>query len=231
MQSYWFFRLLLLITGLKYNTMTITVFGASGAIGRLLIKQALDKGLNVRAFVRNPSKFDLTHQNLVVIQGELRDFDKIRQAVSGVDAVISTLGPPLKRTYKDFSILEGHKNIVKSMEHENIKRFITIATPSVKSTEDKPALITKMPSIMARLFFPSAYKEIVQVGLVVQASQLDWTIVRFIAPNNKIQSGKIKVSYGDTKLGFGISRADIADFVVNQIQEKQYIRSMPIIGS
>jgi hypothetical protein len=117
------------------------------------------------------------------------------------------------------------------MEQENVKRFITIATPSVKSTEDKPALITKMPTIMAKLFFPSAYKEIVQVGFVVQASQLDWTIVRFIAPNNRNKSEKIKVSFGDTKISWGISRADIATFLFNQIQDRQYIRSMPIIGS
>lgn len=210
--------------------MELTVFGASGAIGRLLIKQALDKGYSVRAYVRNPSKLDLKHQNLVIIQGDLHDFEKIKQAISGVDAVISALGPPLKRTYKDFSVLEGHKNIIKSMEQENVKRFITIATPSVKSTEDKPSLITKMPTLMAKLFFPSAYKEIVQVGLEVQASQLDWTIVRFIAPNNKPQSEKIKISFGDTKISWGISRADIANFLFTQIQDKQYIRSMPIIG-
>ena len=211
--------------------MTITVFGASGAIGKLVIKQALDKGLNVRAYMRNPSKFDLKHQNLTIIQGDLHDFDKIRRAVSGADTVISTLGPPLKRTYSDFAVLEGHKNIVKSMKQENVSRFITIATPSVKSAEDIPSMVTKMPSIMAKLFFPSAYQEIVQVGRVVQTSPLDWTIVRFIAPNNKPRSKKIKVSFGDTKTGWGISRADIADFLFTQIQDKQFIRSMPIIGS
>ena len=56
------------------------------------------------------------------------------------------------------------------MEMEKVKRFITITTPSVKSTEDKPSLVTKMTTIMAKLFFPSAYKEIVQVGEVVKLS-------------------------------------------------------------
>ena len=211
--------------------MTITVFGASGAIGKLFIRKALDEGLCIRAYMRNPSKFDLKHQNLTIIQGDLHDFDKIRRTVAAADTVISTLGPPLKRNYSDFAVLEGYKNIVKSMEQENVKRFITIATPSVKSTEDKPSLITILPSIMAKIFFPSAYQEIVQVGRVVQTSQLDWTIVRIIAPNNKPQSEKIKVSFGDTKTGWGISRADIADFLFTQIQDKQFIRSMPIIGS
>ena len=195
--------------------MIITVFGASGAIGQLFIRKALDKGFKVRAYVRNTSRFDLTHQNLATIQGELHDFNKVKQAISGVDAVISTLGPPLKRKYDVFAVLEGHKNIVTAMEMETVKRFITIATPSVKSTEDKPSLVTKMTTIMAKLFFPSAYKEIVQVGEVVKLSQLDWTIVRFIAPTKS----------------WGISRTDIADFLLAQINDKQYIRSMPIIGS
>jgi putative NADH-flavin reductase len=77
--------------------MKITVFGASGAIGKLLMRQALDKGYNVRAYVRNPSMLDLKHQNLETIQGELHDYDKIKQAILQDDVVISTLGPPLKR--------------------------------------------------------------------------------------------------------------------------------------
>ncbi len=211
--------------------MTITVFGASGAIGKLFIQKALDIGLKVRAYIRNNSKFDLTHHNLVTIEGELDDFEKVKYAISDADAVISTLGPPLKRKYDLFAVFEGHKNIVAAMELKKIRRFITIATPSVKSTEDKPSLVTKMPSIMAKLFFPSAYQEIVQVGELVKQSALDWTIVRFIAPNNKPGTGKVKVTFGDKKISWGIPRADIAEFLLTQVNDKQYIRSMPIIGS
>jgi putative NADH-flavin reductase len=211
--------------------MKITVFGASGAIGKLLIRQALDNGYSVRAYVRNPSNLDFKHHNLEAIKGELNDFDKIKQSILGADVVISTLGPPLKRKYDDFSVLEGHKNIIKAMETENIKRFITIATPSVKSTEDIPSLATKMPTIMAKIFFPCAYKEIVQIGEVVRASKLDWTVVRFIAPNNKPLTGKIKVTLGNTKINWGIPRADIADFILKETKDNQYIGSMPIIGS
>jgi putative NADH-flavin reductase len=140
----------------------IAIFGSSGTIGKLLVRKALEDGYIVIAYARNLSKLDSKHPNLVTMQGELHDFDKIKQVISGVDAVISTLGPPLKRSYDDFSVLEGHKNILKAMETENIKRFITIATPSVKSTQDKPSLATKMPAILAQIFFPGAYKEIVQ---------------------------------------------------------------------
>jgi hypothetical protein len=81
------------------------------------------------------------------------------------------------------------------------------------------------------LFFPKAYKEIVQVGEVVSTSKLDWTIVRFIAPNNKYFSGKVKITFGEVKIKWGISRADIANFLLRQTSDTQYIHLMPIIGS
>jgi Putative NADH-flavin reductase len=210
--------------------MKITVFGASGAIGKLLVKRALEDGYVVKAYVRNPAKFDIEHPNLELIKGELYDYENVKNAILSVDCVISTLGPPVKRNYEGFPVLEGHKNIIKAMNTENVKRFITIATPSVKFERDVPSITTKLPTFMAKLFLPKAYKEIVQIGEAVSKSGLDWTIVRFIAPNNTTPTGNIKVTFGDKKIKFGIPRADIAGFILQQTKEKQYIHSMPIIG-
>ena len=211
--------------------MEIIIFGASGGIGRLLVGQALNAGYMVKAYVRHPSKLELTHQNLEIIKGELSDFENIRTAIAGVDAVISTLGPLLKRNYEGWAILDAHINIVKAMEMEGVNRFITIATPSVNFNWDISSITTKMPTIMAKLFFPKAYKEIVKVGNVVSDSSLDWTIVRIIAPNNKPLTGSVKVTFGETKIKWGISRADIAAYLLLQVEDAQQIYSMPIIGS
>lgn len=84
---------------------------------------------------------------------------------------------------------------------------------------------------MAGLLFPPAKKEIIAVGDAVKASNLDWTIVRILAPQNTAFTGNIKVTFGDKKIKFPISREDIAVFMLKQIQDDTYIRSMPIIGS
>ena len=211
--------------------MTVLIFGADGAIGKLLVEKALDEGFIVKAYVRNLSMFYYNHQNLTFIKGELYDYENIKKAVSGVDAVISTLDPPVARYYEGFPVLEGHKNIVRAMKSENVKRFITIATPSVKFEKDVPSLITKLPTIMAKLFSRKAYKQIVEIGNVVASSDLDWTIVRFVALKNRKAKGIVKVTFGDRKVKFGISRADIADFIFKEINVNRYVRSMPIIGS
>jgi putative NADH-flavin reductase len=211
--------------------MTIIIFGSTGAIGKSVVKQALDRGYTVKAYLRNPSGLTIIHPALQVIVGELSDYPQIRQAIAGVDAVISTLGPPLVYKYKGQPLAEGHRNIIQAMRESGVHRLITLATPSVKFEKDKSSLTTKMPPLMARLLYPSAYKEIVEIGRMVATSGLDWTIVRIIAPDNKPAAGGVKVTFGDKKIGLSVSRADIATFMLQQVEDKSYILSMPIIGS
>ncbi|MGA3014443.1 MAG: NAD(P)H-binding protein [Bacteroidales bacterium] len=209
----------------------IAVFGAGGAIGQLLIKQAIEEGYKVNAYVRRIESFPIKHDRLKLFQGELDDFVSIKGVISGTNEVISTLGPPLKFSYSGMPISDGHRNIVKAMEECSVSRFITIATPSIKFEKDKTSLATVVPGIMARLIFPKPYKEIIEIGKIITASDLDWTIVRFLAPKNTAKKGDIKVTFGERKINFNISRADIAGFLFQQIADKTYIHSMPIIGS
>lgn len=209
--------------------MKVTVFGASGGIGKFIIKEALEKGYKVNAYVRNNSKLSINHDNLNVIEGELNNYNTILQAIEGSHAVISALGPSLKMNAKGFPILEAHKNIVKAMQNLNITRFITLATPSVKFEKDSKSLATIIPIVAAKIGLPRAYKEIVGIGDVVKDSNLNWTIVRIIAPVDD-NTGVAKVSFGDTKIKFKISREEIAKFMLEQLEDSKYIKSMPIIG-
>lgn len=89
--------------------MRVTVFGASGKIGSLVVDDLLTRGHGVTAYVRDPGKLNISHPNLITVVGELSDADRIRQAVRGADAVISALGPSLKRGAKGVRSLEGLK--------------------------------------------------------------------------------------------------------------------------
>lgn len=213
------------------SKMKITVFGASGAIGRLLVMRALDKDYSVDVYVRNPEKITISNRNLKFIKGELNETEKIQKAISGADAVISTLGPPLERRYDGTPVLDGHRNIIRALQSEKVTRFITLATPSVKFAEDKISAVTLIPGMAARLLFPDAYREITALGREVESSDLDWTIVRIIAPTDAPAKGNTIVSFGEKRIGWPISRMDVAEFMLNMVKDKKYIRSMPIIGS
>src|SRR5208282_5218093 len=164
--------------------MIITVFGASGAIGQFVVRQALAQGYSVRAYVRNPAKLAARHSNLQIIKGELNDYESIHAAVSGSDAVLSTLGAPLKFTYEGTPVLDGHLNIIKAMEAESIKRFVALGTPSIRFNKDKASMLTIVPRIVAGVLFPKAKKEIRAVGRALIVSSLDWTLVRILAPQD-----------------------------------------------
>lgn len=216
---------------IRSDIMKIAVFGASGGIDKFVLKHALDKGFGVVAYVRNPSKVKISHKNLIVTTGELNDYENIKKAITGCDAVISTLGVPMKFTYESMDSLAGHKNIIKAMKEVGVSRLIDWATPSVHYSKDARSFITIIPGIMATILFPKAKKEIITIADAIQSENLDWTIVRFMAPKDTPYTGNVKVGFGYKKMNFSIAREDIAAFMVKQIESSEYIHSMPIIGS
>jgi putative NADH-flavin reductase len=104
--------------------MNLTVFGATGGVGREVVTQALDARHHVTAYVRSPAKLTVTHPNLTVITGELTDRDAVERAVHGADAVISALGPSLDRKATGMPLVEGTRTIVDAMRAEGVERYI-----------------------------------------------------------------------------------------------------------
>lgn len=210
--------------------MKIAVFGASGAIGRLFVKLALKEGHQVHQYSRKSEGLPVSDKALVFL-GELTSYDQIKAAIVGTDAVVSLLGPALKRSYPGTPITTGHAHIIRAMKELGVARFITIATPAIQFENDHTSVATVLPRFMARLLLPKPYQEIVAVGELTRSSGLDWTVVRFIAPADNEPTGQVKVTFGDKKISFKITRADIAAFVLVELSRRDYVRSMPIIGS
>ncbi len=211
--------------------MKIAVFGATGGIGKHIITQALTKGYEVNAYVRNTNKITEKHENLTIFVGQVDDFNSIKSCITGCEVVINALGISMKPNVNDTSSIVAHTNIIKAMNELSIKRFIDWSTPSIPFENDKKSIITVVPPILASIFLPKAKKVLVNVAEQVITSNLDWTIVRFMAPKNTQYTGKVKVGFGDVKMSFNISRADIAYFMLKQVENNEFIGSMPIIGS
>ena len=210
--------------------MKITVFGATGGTGRQLVEQTLAAGNEVVAYVRNPSKLNIENEHLTVVQGELTDEELIEKAVKRVDAVISLLGP--RGGSKNKPLTHGMQNIIAAMKKQGVRRLIISSTLSAKDPNDKRTLRVKFSVNLVKLTMHAAYEDIVSVAETVRNSDLAWTIVRLNLLNNKPKSGKVKVGYvGSGELGTWISRADIADFMLNQIQDTKYVQQAPAISN
>jgi putative NADH-flavin reductase len=207
----------------------ITVFGATGNTGIRVVEQALAAGDYVVAYVRNPSKLNISHEHLKVIQGELTDEPLIESAVSGANAVISVLGP--RGDSKNKPITRGMQSIIAAMKKQGIRRLIITSTLSAKDPNDPLNFRTKALVNLVKATMHDAYEEIVSVAKTVRDSDLDWTIVRLTMLNNP-KSGKVKAGYiSKGKVGTWISRADLADFLLKQVQDTKYLRQAPAISN
>ena len=214
------------------GTLQVAVFGATGKIGRHVIDQLLAAGHTVTAYVRDPSKLPTTHPNLTVIQGALDDPAGIGRAVKAADAVISAIGPSLRRGATGTPVTDGTRAIVAAMQAAGARRFIGLATPSVADPRDRPTLKGKVLPALAKLALPNALTELNGMTDAVTSSELDWTIARITSPNDQPATGTIRSGFlGRDKVGSAMTRADIASFLTGQLTDDTYHRAAPAISN
>jgi hypothetical protein len=129
-------------------------------------------------------------------------------------------------------ITQGIQNIIATMKKQGVRRLIITSTLSAKDPKNKLTFRTRSMVNLVKTTMHDAYEDIVSVAETVRSSDLDWTIVRLTLLNNKPKSGRVKVGYvsaGD--VGIQTSRADIADFMLKQINDVKYLREAPAVSS
>lgn len=211
--------------------MKITVFGATGRTGREIVKLALDREYNAVAFVRDPQKVDIENSRLSVVQGELSDRETIKTAMQESDCVLSALGPTGSPSDEELS--DGIANILSAMEECGVKRFIVLSTTSAQDLLDRDGFRFKMRRDMIKRGRPTTYEQIVKYSQLVRDSNSDWTLVRIASLlTNKPLSKHVRAGYlGKDALGSKLSRADLAWFMLEQIDSTEYIRKAPAVSN
>ncbi len=204
--------------------MIITVFGATGQVGKQVVKQALVKGYTVRAFGRNVVDFiddDLTNDNLEAIQGHVFDEAETFEAMEGSDAIISTLGGAFDGTDKTRSL--GIKNIIAQMKKAGIKRIVVLGGLGVLS-DDKGGYILDQPSYPAE--YKPVGKEHLQAYLFLKESSLDFTFV--CSPNiiNEDATGNYITStdYPPQPNKGEVTAGDLAHFMLQELEANKFVQ-------
>jgi len=206
--------------------MKLIIFGASGRTGHELMQQALAQHHLVTAFVRNPAAFDVKHENLGVVQGEITAYDEIERAIEGHDAVVSTLGPRtlLRRVP---ALVSGICNIVRAMEKLDVRRLVYTSALGVgDSASDQNAVFRYLirPVLLGRDYADHEANE-----KTIRESDLEWVIVRPARLVNRPRTGQYQV---DLRLSatfpYGrIGRGDVADFILKQLENPTFLRKAP----
>ncbi|MBC7812880.1 MAG: SDR family oxidoreductase [Burkholderiales bacterium] len=209
--------------------MKLAVFGASGRTGQHIVRQALEAGHEVAALVRNPSKLNFSHERLHITQGNVQNVANVETVIAGVDAVLSTLGPT--NNTADHQVTKGTQNILVAMKKHGVRRLVISAGAGVGDPNDKPTLIHKFFGLLVKVLSRNAYEDMMQVVGVVRQSDVDWVIVRVPRLTDAPATGSLKVGYVGKDIGTQLSRADMAMFMLQQLESNTNLRQAPAISN
>ena len=150
--------------------MRIALFGATGRVGKEVLKQALAAGHEVVVLVRSSEKLT-RNDKLTIIQGDVRDAAAVSHAISGVDVVFSALG-----TDKTTTLTEAIPHMIGAMKDGGISRIITIGTAGILQSRIEPEKLRyEAGDTNRRLTF--AAEEHHRVYDMLRQSELEWTVV------------------------------------------------------
>jgi putative NADH-flavin reductase len=205
--------------------MKIAIFGASGGTGLLLTSRCLAAGHQVTALLRSPDTFPL-RDKVNVVYGNAFDMHRVRETVEGADVVLSALGA---RSLKREDVLErAVPLIVSAMQQTGVRRIIVLGSAGAL-----PDSLDKQPAWRRWIVQNIAYKTLLKWPVASQISQyatlstsnLDWTMVMPPMLSNARARGTYRID-GEAlpRNGNRVSRADVADFMMQQIDNPQWIR-------
>ncbi len=209
--------------------MKIALFGATGKVGQHLVDQALERGDEVTAFVRDPSKLTTQqHKRLKVVQGDVLDPKDVEQAVAGTDAVLSTIGHT-KTSSKDV-LAEGIKNIIAAMNKHGVRRLVSLTGAGVRDPKDEPKLVDRIIGWLLKLLQKELLEDAIEQARMVKESHLDWVIVRAPVLTEGEKKGEYRIGYVGKESGTTLSRADVADFMLKQTTDDTYLHQAPMVS-
>ncbi|MET8802191.1 NAD(P)-binding oxidoreductase [Streptomyces sp. NPDC004546] len=198
--------------------MNLTVFGATGGIGRELVHQALGSGHRVTAVVRDPARLDVTGDALEVVRADLTDPEELRTAVRGRDAVLSGLGA---RSRKDAGVATRlTRTVLRAMEAEGVRRLLVVsAGPVGPDPEGDGALDRAMRGLVSAVL-KDVYTDLRGMEAELARSGTDWTSVRPPRLQNKPVTGSYRTVVGGfPRKGRFIARADVAHAMLAMIDD------------
>ncbi|HSL28934.1 MAG TPA: SDR family oxidoreductase [Anaerolineales bacterium] len=208
--------------------MKIVVFGASRGTGRKIVEQALEAGHSVTAFVRSPEVFTLKHPGLTVFKGDSMDAAAVERAIAGQDAVISALGPT--RPPVPGMMETSAKNIVTAMKKHGVRRLISTTGAGVRQPEDQPKFADHVIGFLLNLLAKKVVLDSAANVQVVQNSGLDWTVVRYPRLIDGEHTGTYRFGFVGKDSSTQLSRADAADAVLKELNEKKWLKKLPLVS-
>jgi putative NADH-flavin reductase len=214
--------------------MKLTIFAATGGIGRQLLDQALAAGHDVTAVVRNPKTLR-GQVRVVTADLAIADPTALESAVEGADGVLSGLGP---RSLSEAGVAwRGTRAIVQAMQATDVRRVVVVSAAPVGTVASpgRPNPPKHDPGdgfFMRHLFSPLTkaalrkhYADLAAMEDTLRDSGLDWTVVRPPRLTDRPMTGAYRTAMGQNlRGGWFISRADVAHQLLRVLGQPETIK-------
>jgi putative NADH-flavin reductase len=218
--------------------MKLTIFAATGGIGRHVLEQAVAAGHEVTAIVRNPKKLsEQVRQEVRTVTADLAapDLGALESAVAGADAVLSGLGP---RSMSEAGITsQGTQAMVQAMKTTDVRRIVVVSAAPIGTVPspgrpDPPKhdpgdgfLMRNLLSPMIKTVLRKHYADLALMEDILRDSSLDWTVVRPPRLTDKPLTRTYRIAYGQNlRGGLSISRAEVAHLMLRVLEQPETIK-------
>ncbi|MDH2416205.1 NAD(P)H-binding protein [Nocardioides sp. CER19] len=212
--------------------MRVVIFGANGATGRLLTRQALDAGFDVVAVTRHPVTFPIEHPRLTVAEGDVHDRRATAEVMAEADVVLSTLGVPFTR--KPISLYsDGIASITEAMGKHGLTRVVVVsssATEPIRHADGGFLLNRVMQPMITRTIGKTTYADMRAMEEHLRSGLLDWTVMR---PGGLFDADLVSdyELHEDSSERVFTSRVDLAASVLAQASSSTWSRKYVAVNT
>jgi len=205
--------------------MKVLLIGATGGTGGEILPRLLAAGHCVQALARRPEAVGIVHENLRIVAGSVLDADLMDQVMQGQDAVISSFGP---RSLKVSNVQEVlMRNILASMKRYGVRRFVNLSAWGAQESHKR---INVMQTVLQGVLLRNIFADKKRAEGLLFASDIDYVNVCPGRLLNKPQRGGVRASIDGSGVSHSITRADLAEWMVEQLTSDSWLRQSPIIG-
>jgi putative NADH-flavin reductase len=205
--------------------MKVAVIGALGGTGREVVRLALGRGHEVRALVRDAGRL-LETPGLTAVVGDVRDAGRVSELIAGADAVISAVGP----TETDRTVCSAAtENVLAAMREHRVRRYVLVSGGSATLPDDRKTLIDRLFDLVVRRAERGGLEDKERELALLARADVDWTAVRVPRLVDGPATGKMRVSLERLPARQG-RRSDLAKLLVDQLEDRSYLRKAPFAG-
>ncbi len=198
----------------------IALIGASGFIGSAIMKEAIGRGIQVVAIVRNPGKIAIRHPKLKIEEVDVMDTDLLVRKLTGIEAVISAYSPGWQNPAIAEDTLKGYPSILCAVRKSGVSRFLVVGgagsllvSPGIQLMDSGAIPAAFLPVVKSLAAFYTDY--------LLPEKEVDWV---YFCPAGDIvpgeRTGKFRLGLDELIIGTdGKSRISVEDYAVAMLDE------------